>query len=210
LRGAIPYLKSDPTVLFVLAESDWADTRDAALTLIRNEIDLRQYGLDGFIGLIDSNRPDVQDHGRDLILRHLDELPILDLLERLIQHPHPNVRRFALDIVVKHLPDDAESLAQAMPFCRTVLLDVWPSQAMKRRVLAFLTERGLRDKRQAEIAAGLLGELVRVQTRSDFERALEALTRIQLKFSEVTTAVRVQHWPQSHRDTEDFTERTAS
>ena len=48
-----------------------------------------------------------------------------------------------------------------------------------------------RTRMEAEVAAGLLGEIVRVRTRSDFERALEALARIQLGFPEVPTAVKL-------------------
>jgi hypothetical protein len=114
------------------------------------------------------------------------------LLERLIQHPHTNVRKFALEIVVKHLPDDAESLAQAVPFCRAILFDVWPSRAMKRHVLEFLTDRGLHDEKQAKVVAEPLGEIVRVQIRSDFEPALAALARIQLAFPETRAPVRLR------------------
>ncbi|MFL5339900.1 MAG: hypothetical protein ACJ8F7_07105, partial [Gemmataceae bacterium] len=182
VRSAIDQLRDDPALLFVLAESEWPDTREVALNLIRTEIDLPKFGLDGFMGLIDSNRPDVQNHGRDLILRHLDELPILDLLDRLIQHPHANVRHFALDLVVKHLPEEPEALEQALPFCRAILFDMTPSRAAKRRVLEFLRDRGLRDAKQAALAAGLLGEAVRFRTRVDFEQALSGLARLQLAF----------------------------
>jgi hypothetical protein len=38
----------------------------------------------------------------------------------------------------------------------------------------------------------LLGEIVRTRTRSDFERALAALARIQLAFPETQTAVHLK------------------
>jgi len=39
------------------------------------------------------------------------------------------------------------------------------------------------------VAARLLGELVRVQGRADFERAMDALVRIQLAYRKLTTAI---------------------
>jgi HEAT repeat protein len=189
IRANIELWRQDPSLLFALAECDWADTRNCVLELMRASIDVVRLGLDGFVGLLDSNFPDVQDHARDLILRHLDELPVVDLVERAVQHPHVNVRRFAVDLMIRFLPDDAEALASVATFCRSVLFDLWPSRALKRRVLDFVTERGLRDPRQAAVAVELLGNVVRLRGRADFERAIEGLARLRLTYPAVGSVV---------------------
>ena len=82
-----------------------------------------------------------------------------------------------------------------MRFCgnrRAVLFDLWPSRQVKRVVIDFLGARGLKDERQAKVAAGLLQELVHVQGRADFERALEALVRLKLAFPELETNIRLR------------------
>src|SRR5207248_11524887 len=60
LRSARDRLQQDPSVLFILIESDWSDTRSMAFDLIKL-LDPVALGIDGLMGLLDSNRVDVQD-----------------------------------------------------------------------------------------------------------------------------------------------------
>jgi hypothetical protein len=192
IRSAGDLLQKDPSPLYVLVESDWPDTRNLAFDLLRTQIHPEALGLDGIIGLIDSNRPDVQEVGCGLVRQHFAVLPADELIFRLTQHPHPALRRFTIDLVMGHLPPGAEALEKVIDFCRKALLDLWPDRRVKRCVLDFLGKRGLEDARQAAVAARVLGEMVRLQGRADFERALEALVRIQLAYPEVGTDLRLR------------------
>jgi hypothetical protein len=115
-----------------------------------------------------------------------------ELVFRLVQHPHPNMRRFAMELVVQHLPEGAEPLGRLEQFFRTALLDLNPQRDVKVRVLDFLGRRGLRDEQQAALAASILGDIVRVEGRGDFERALEALVRIKLAYPHVAAPISVR------------------
>src|SRR5262249_25142347 len=190
LQAARDELRADPSVLFVLVESDWDDTRTAAFTLLRR-IAAAGLGLDGVMGLLDSNRTDVQEFGRELALRHFGELPTEELVYRLVQHPHPGMRRFALELVVHHLPAGDGPLAKLKEFCRAALFDLWPSRKVKRGVVEFLTARGLEDPKQAAVVSAILGDVVRAQGRADFENALEALVRIKMAYPDVPSTVTV-------------------
>lgn len=189
LAAAVPQLRADPSVLFILVESDWDDTRRAAFDLLRGAIDVSVLGLDGLMGLLDSNRIDVQELGKELARKHLQELPADELVNRLMEHPHPNMRPFALDLAEKYLPESGALLEKVKPFCRAALLDVWPNRKVKQQAIKLLEARGVEDRQQAEVAAAILGDLVRLQGKSDFERTLEALVRIKLAHPEVQTTV---------------------
>jgi hypothetical protein len=180
IRSATERFRSDPAALLLLVESDWADTRTLAFDLLRGAIGLETLGPDALMGLLDSNRVDVQDVGRELARRHMAALDPRVLMTRLCEHPHPNMRRFALDLIVTHLPDDPSALARVEPFFRAAMLDLRPDRLLKRRVIDFLLRRGLCDADQARIAARLLGEFARMDVRADFEHALEALVRLGL------------------------------
>jgi hypothetical protein len=173
-------------------ESEWPDTRTVAFELLRTKVDPATLGLDGLMGLLDSNRVDVQNVGQELVQKHFAELDAKDLVFRLVQHPHPNMRRFALDLAVNHLPDGAGPLANLTGFFRAALFDLWPERRVKHGVIDFLTARGLRDEQQAEVAASILGDVVRVQGRADFERALEGLVRLKLAYPQVQASVSLQ------------------
>ncbi len=189
LTSSMAALKADPSPLFTLAESEWADTRSFAFDALRAEVDLHALGILGYVGLCDSNRDDVQTFGREVVLRDIDKLDIADLIAKLSQHPAPRIRRFALDLVVGHLKEGFVALAKLEGFFRTALFDLWPSRNEKAAVVEFLTTRGLRDERQAEVASRVLGDFVRTRARRDFEGALEALVRIKLEYPDVESRV---------------------
>jgi hypothetical protein len=195
ILGAVEDLKRDPELLFMLVESEWDDTRAFAFDLIRERIDINALGLEGVIGLCDSNRTDVQDFGKALVTRHIaDEsggLVVEEVLARLVQHPHPNMRVFALDLAVRYLRPGFVQLAKVESLCRAILFDLWPSLKAKRQVIDFLTARGLTDEGQAEIAARILSDYVHTKGVADFERVMEGLVRIALEHPTVASAVRV-------------------
>ncbi|MCI0458037.1 MAG: hypothetical protein L0Z62_13820 [Gemmataceae bacterium] len=191
LQSARESFRSDPSVLFVLVESDWEDTRTAAFNLLRG-IDVAALGLDGLMGLLDSNRADVQEVGREMAQRHLGELPVAELVFRLVQHPHPGMRRFALELVVHHLPPGDEPLAKLKEFCRAALFDLWPQRKVKQGIVEFLRSRALEDEKQAAVVSAVLGDAVRVQGRADFETALEALVWIKMTYPDVPSTVTVR------------------
>jgi len=192
LRAAEQQLGQDPSALFVLVECDWQDTRALAFDLLRRLVDLERLGIEGLLGLLDSNRIDVQDLGQELTRKHFALVAADELVLRLVQHPHPHMRGFALELAVQHLPEGAAPLAKLARFFRAALFDLWPERKIKRRVIDFLAERGLRDAEQAAVAAGILDDVVRLHGRTDFERALEALVRLKLAYPELEAAVHLR------------------
>ena len=74
MRRDAERFRSDPAPLLLLVESRWDDTRQLAFEILRDRIGLERLGSDGLMGLLDSNRTDVQDVGRELAKRHMAEL----------------------------------------------------------------------------------------------------------------------------------------
>jgi hypothetical protein len=190
LRVGIDVLRSDPSPLFLLVGSEWADTRAVMIDLLL-QIDLMALGLDGLLGLADSNRVEVQNLAQQLIVKHLDVLDSHELIGRLGQHPHPNMRRFAVELTVRHLKPGFVRLARLEQMFRSALFDLWPERAVKLSVIDFLGRRGLQDENQAGVAAGILGDFARTKGSLDRDRALTALVKIQLQFSALSTSVKL-------------------
>jgi hypothetical protein len=195
IRGAIDELRRDPELVFMLAESEWQDTRVFAFELLRTQIDIAALGLDGLIGLCDSNRVDVQDLGKELVRHHIEGktagITAEDVLVRLIQHPHSNMRSFALELAEKYLQSGAAHLVKIEPLARAILFDLWPDRKAKQRVIQFVMDRGLADEEQARVSTSILRDYVRTQGRSDFERVMESLVRIKLEYPAVASPVRL-------------------
>lgn len=192
LRAAVDALRSEPGPLFVLAESPWQDTRELALSLLEKHVDLATLGLDGIFALCDSNRVDVQAMGRELVLRHFRELEPRVVMERLAEHPHPGMRRFALEMIEDHLPQGAAALAAVSRFLVVVLLDVRPSRKLKKAALELLLLRGSLDAEQGRVALEVLERWVRTTIRADREQALAAVVRLRATWPALTGALKVR------------------
>lgn len=191
LESAPDALRDDPSALFILAESRWADTRALAQGLIRDVVGFENLGLEGLIGLCDSSHAEVRALGRELLTEHFEELDPAEVLFRLVEHPARDMRSFALTLVEAHLAPGFVPLSRIESFCRAALMDLSPDRDVKRRLLEFLVARGEADERQAEVVVSLLSRVVRTHTLSDFESILMALTRVQLAHPDVSSPVKV-------------------
>lgn len=180
----------DPSALFALTESRWADTREAAFQRLR-ALGPERLGLDGIIGLCDSHHDDAQAFGRQLVVERFEHLDAETVLFRLVEHPTQAMRRFALALVRDHLRDGLVPLARIEGFFRACLFDVMPCRELKYGVVDLLKHRGAQDERQAEFVAGILNDFLRSHTRTDFERVAQALATIQLRFPAVQSDVRL-------------------
>lgn len=187
LELSIDELNRDPSGLFGLIELPFPDTRRFAKEMLATKVKVGAMSFEALLGLCDSNVREAQDLGKELIQARLSELPPERLIAALSQHPHRNIQRFALDLVVSHLQQGFTKLAALEQFFRSVLLDVVPDRKMKRTVLDFLAVRGVTDENQAEVAARLLAELAKSRTLSEAERAMVALAKIKIAFPEVQT-----------------------
>jgi hypothetical protein len=190
LRQAAAAGQAELAIWLVLVESEWPDTRALALEMLQR-LDWSQLGLEALGGLLDSNHVEVQNLGRDLVLQYFELLPTAELVERLVQHPHRRMRRFALELVLQHSPAGHRWLVRLDPFLRAILFDLWPARADKRQVLEFLLARGLRSPEEALAVADILQAAARMQTRSDAEQALLSLARLKLAWPEVDLGVRL-------------------
>lgn len=189
LLRKIDALRADPSPLFTLLESPWADARAFARGTIERDLDPRSFAVEAILGLLDSSESDAQDLGKSLVEKRFDDLSSKELLKRIGQHPSRAMRRYAIDMTVQHLGPGLVPLASTEELFRSVLFDPTPDRRTKDKAIRFLTDRGTRDAAQAEIAARLLGEIVRSATRRDFDGAIVGLAKVRLAFPEVDAPI---------------------
>ena len=191
LRGSLERQREDPSALLEIADSDWPDSRAAALELLR-QLDVARLSLDAILGVVDSRHADAQGLGREALERTRDRWDPAVVVPRLLEHPHPAMRPFALDMAEAHLLGGLAGQAAAPGFFRAVLLDLKPSRAAKRKAIALLLENGMRSLEQARLAGAVLGDMLRTRTRRDFDDALEALAELRLVYPELDVPLTVK------------------
>jgi hypothetical protein len=184
IRAHAAALERHPTLLFELVESDWDDVRVVALAIL-SPLSFEALTFDGLVALLDSPRLDVQVSALGMLNRHLGDLDTQLLLSRLSQHPGRSMRGTVLTLLEQHLKPGFVQLAKAEPMLRSILFEASaPSRPLKQRTIAFLEARGAQDAEQAALAARILTDVVRTQTRADRDRLLQALVRLRLAFPE--------------------------
>lgn len=191
LRGSLERQREDPSALLEIADSDWPDSRAAAVELLR-QLDVARLSLDAILGVVDSRHADAQGLGREALERTRDRWDPAVVVPRLLEHPHPAMRPFALDMAEAHLLGGLAGQAAAPGFFRAVLLDLKPSRAAKRKAIALLLENGMRSLEQARLAGAVLGDMLRTRTRRDFDDALEALAELRLVYPELDVPLTVK------------------
>lgn len=188
--------RTELALTLTLAEGDFDDVRAACVSV-----------LDGFaadravdaavdiaadvarvIAIFDSTWPSVQNVARRLVEARLKAsdgadaggVDVHELLARLAQHPHKNLRAFVVDLAIAHLKPGYVRLAKLEGLARRVLFDTRPDVALRKRLIAFLQRRGEKDEAQAELVAQLLGDVVRTRTHDAKDDALAALVALRL------------------------------
>ncbi len=184
LGGALEGLADDPSALLEVAESDWPDSRLGAVALLRR-LDLTHLGLDAVLEIVDSSHAEVRALGREILTATGRRWDPAVLVPRLLEHPYPDMRPLVLDLAERHLSSEVVDLEASAGFFRSVLMDLRPSRATKRRAVALLVRSGERTLVEARWAVRILGDLIRSRTQQDFEDVLEALTRLHVAFPEL-------------------------
>ena len=122
--------------------------------------------------------------------------PRANLLFRLSEHPSQAMRLFALGLMHVHLRGGYVPLARLERYFRAVLFDAWPSRRLKYGCVELLLHRGMQDENQAAFAAKLFDEILRTNTKGDFDRVAFALACLQVKFPTIETDLKMHASPQ--------------
>jgi hypothetical protein len=182
-----------------LAEGEWDDVRTACCDVLAG-LDPKALDLPRWMAILDATAPAVQDVGKKLLALRLsdDDVGVLDvheLLGRLAQHPHRNIRAFVVDLAVDRLKPGFVRLAKLESLARAALFDVRPDRSLRRRLIAFLLARGLQDEAQAELVVGLLSDVIRSRTHEVRDDAAAAIAVLSSTWSELHLPAHVQVGP---------------
>lgn len=184
LRRALPALMADPSPLFTLVESDWPDSREFAIGLLREELAPR-LGRETALGFLDSSRKDVQALGRDLLFRDLgalDGATAAEIVARLAQHAQSGVRRVAVEVLLSRRAEEITLTEDVIGLLRSILFDPKSDRMSRTGALSILHAAGVRDGENARAAAALLGDFAGTEGKHDFELVITSLAAIRLAF----------------------------
>jgi len=153
VRHTLPRFKLAPVAIAKLVDSPWADTRELALALVRDE--LKPLSAEAIIAICDSIRPEVQAVGKQLLLEQFDAKHAGTYLVKLAEHPSTSIQLLVSGLL-DHYLTDVRSLEQLAPYLVTVLSQVNRGRVAKERVIAILRREATKSAAAAAVIAPIL------------------------------------------------------
>jgi len=156
-KASMPRYRLAPVALARLVDTEWQDSRDFAIGLIRDMG--REFGplpADAIIAICDSIRPEVQELGKGLLREQFSDRDAHRYLTRLAEHPSVNLQLLVSTLLDQHVAGNLERLQQMTPYLVTVLSQVNRGQVAKQRAIALLRREAAASAAAAAVVAPIL------------------------------------------------------
>ena len=187
--------------LLPLFDAAWEGTRQFGMELFEEHVVSEGIDPDLLVALCDSMRPDVQAFGRRSITRLFDASHGRALLQRLAEHPAPEMQTFASTWLPSYAADDPRFLAELETFFVQALSQVSRGRATKTRLFAFLHQEATASEEGAAIVARVLGRVSVTISIEDRARCVATLTAIAERWPAVDVPLTVVAPPVRRRAT---------
>jgi hypothetical protein len=175
-----------------ILDVEWDDSREFAFNFYREHFGAEEWTATILISIVDSVRSDVQQFGRELINRYFGDEDGPEYLEKLSQHPEPNVELFVTNYLERYASENYERLVMLKPYFMRVLCRVNLGRTSRDRVIHFLRVEAHRNEEAAKLAADIFGWLSATQLVMDKATYLEAMLDIQERFPNVEMPLKVK------------------
>ncbi|WP_287603771.1 hypothetical protein [Thiothrix sp.] len=194
---AMAALQADParvTAQFAEAvrilDNRWDDTRTQAIALFAAfEADF--WTSERVVAICDQVYHDVQQFGRELVLRGFEQGEGEHYLLQLSQHPANNVQLFVSNFLQQYASGKPATILKLQGYFNTVLSQVNRGRLVKDRVIAFLFTESGKDEQVARMVATLFSEQSLSRVIADKARYIKTLFELQNRYGIQQTPVRV-------------------
>jgi hypothetical protein len=161
-----------------MLDATWEDSRTFAATYLKQRFADNDYSPSVLLSLCDSNREEVQQFGRDLVVRSFAAGAGPEVMAKLSEHPSGSMQAFVSGLVAEHARGSAERIAALEPYFAAVLARPNRGRVAKERVLAFFAEQARGDAQIAEVIGRLLAEASATLALTYKAHAIEIMTAI--------------------------------
>ncbi len=168
-----------------IVDSKWDDSRDFAFDYFRNELKEKDWTPAILISICDSVNPPVQQFGKELIGRYFKEENGEQYLLQLSQHPTANLQQFATNYLEQYAAGDIKKLEELKPYIITVLSSINKSRVAKKRVMQFLHQEALKDKKAAQIAADIFTRQSLTMAITEKARYIDMMLDLKLHYPDI-------------------------
>jgi hypothetical protein len=173
-----------------ILDNRWDDTRAQAIALFA-AFNGDFWTSERVVAVCDQVYHDVQQFGRELVLRGFQHGEGETYLLQLSQHPANNVQLFVSNFLQEYASGKPATILQLQGYFNTVLSQVNRGRLVKDRVIAFLFTESGRDEQVARMVAALFTDQSLSRVIADKSRYIKTLFELQNRYGIQQTPVRV-------------------
>lgn len=173
-----------------ILDNRWDDTRAQAITLFA-AFAADFWTSERVVAVCDQVYHDVQQFGRELVLRGFEHGEGEHYLLQLSQHPANNVQLFVSNFLQQYASDKPATILKLHGYFNTVLSQVNRGRLVKDRVIAFLFTESGKDEQVARMVAALFSEQSLSRVIADKARYIKTLFELQNRYGIQQTPVHV-------------------
>ena len=172
-----------------ILDNRWDDTRTQAIQLFSHfEADF--WTSERVVAVCDHVYHDVQQFGRELVLRGFQQGEGETYLLQLSQHPANNVQLFVSNFLQEYASGKPETILKLQSYFNTVLSQVNRGRLVKDRVIAFLFNESSKDEQVARMVAALFTDQSLSRVIADKSRYIKTLFDLQNRYGIQQTPVK--------------------
>lgn len=173
-----------------ILDNRWDDTRTQAIALF-TAFETDFWTSERVVAVCDQVYHDVQQFGRELVLRGFEHGEGETYLLQLSQHPANNVQLFVSNFLQQYASGKPDTILKLQGYFNTVLSQVNRGRLVKDRVIAFLFTESGKDEQVARMVATLFTDQSLSRVIADKARYIKTLFELQNRYGIQQTPVRV-------------------
>lgn len=174
-------IKEEKKDSIMLADNGWEDVRKFAFDFFRTQFTEQDWQPELFVALCDSNKPDVQAYGREMITKWFVKDNGFDYLLKLSQHPDSRMQLFASGFLDQYAKDNYDMLQKLSDFLITLLSQVNKGHTAKIRAIQLLSGEAITNEQNAILISAIFNRMsatVAIQDKALYIKAMLEIAKI--------------------------------
>ncbi|TXH68445.1 MAG: hypothetical protein E6Q83_13550 [Thiothrix sp.] len=164
-----------------MLDNRWDTTRQQALALLA-QLPTAFWTPETVVMVTDQVYVDVQQFGRDLMLKAYQTGDGEKYLLHLSQHPSQVVQQFVSDFLVQYTQNQPAVIVKLAPYFKTVLMQLNRGRVVKDRVIQFLFQQAQQDESVAKMVVNLFTEQALTRVLADRSHYIKTLVELQTRY----------------------------
>jgi hypothetical protein len=143
------------------------------------------------VSVCDSTRNDVQQFGKELIVKYFRQEDGERYLMQLSQHPSQTVQNFTAFYLAEFATNNSDNIKNLEPYFITVLSQVNKSGVAKRKIFSFLREEALKNEEIASLVAHIMARQSVTMAVADKASCIAIMRDMKVKFPEIELPISI-------------------